>query len=506
MLIYFIYKNNSFNFSIKNDVSIIYLKNLVSKMIQKDKTCFDLFYNNKILPENNSSLFQISKNESNMPIIISLKKNSYSNTNSNKMKLPILAMPNKLTKNPIDIENKNKLNLNESEICNDSFFKEINKNEKSCTKKIKGDKKNQKKEEYISINKVFEDVYNSKDEEIISLIKSLGNKILEYDDVLYKKYKSSFDKDNSQLLLFEKNIINFKDKQIQFFKKLINYFDNAENSFSKFKFNLEEFYTELSKYYNNKNSTELNDSFKKDKNIFCKNLKLSAFNDKKLQNISVIKKTEDNLYNSNKVSEDSVYNDEIIKERIDKIFDNNKKKNDILKKEIYLSKSTKINKNKKFDLKENFSNIEKIEKNSSNKKLMTKKKDISKDENNKIPQNINRNINNNKNIKTIINRINESDDEIQNESFNKNKINILYQISENKHEDTESFSDNIDSKSDSELNNSKIKKNRHDSIRQKTLNYNLIKKLEDRYHLKTKDRKASHRLKKLGSNMYDFII
>ena len=506
MLIYFIYKNNSFNFSIKNDVSIIYLKNLVSKMIQKDKTCFDLFYNNKILPENNSSLFQISKNESNMPIIISLKKNIYLNTNNNKIKLPLLTMSNKLTKNTIDIENKNKLNLNESQICSDSFFKEVNKNEKSYTKRIKGDKKNQKKEEYISINKVFEDVYNSKDEEIISLMKSLGNKILEYDDVLYKKYKSSFDKDNSQLLLFEKNIINFKDKQIQFFKKLINYLDNPEISFSKFKFNLEEFYTELSKYYNNKNSTELNNSFKKDKNIFCKNLKLSTFNDKKLQNISVIKKTEDNLYNSNKVSEDSVYNDEIIKKRIDKIFDNNKKKNDILKNEIYLSKSTKINKNKKFDLKENFSNIEKIEKNSSNKKLMTKKKDISKDENNKIPQNINRNINNNKNIKTIINRINESDDEIQNESFNKNKINILYQISENKHEDTESFSDNIDSKSDSELNNSKIKKNRHDSIRQKTLNYNLIKKLEDRYHLKTKDRKASHRLKKLGSNMYDFII
>ena len=137
---------------------------------------------------------------------------------------------------------------------------------------------------------------------------------------------------------------------------------------------------------------------------------------------------------------------------------------------------------------------------------MTKNKDISKDENNKIPQNINRNINNNKNIKTIINRINESDDEIQNESFNKNKINILYQISENKHEDTGSFSDNIDSKSDSELNNSKIKRNKQRSIIHKTLNYNLVKKFENRYHLKTKDRKASHRLKKLGNNMYDFII
>ena len=53
MYINFIYKNNTFNFNIKKDVSITYLKNLVSKMIEKDKSSFDLFYNNKILSENN---------------------------------------------------------------------------------------------------------------------------------------------------------------------------------------------------------------------------------------------------------------------------------------------------------------------------------------------------------------------------------------------------------------------------------------------------------------------
>ena len=74
MLIYFIYKNNSFNFNIKNDVSIVSLKNLASKLIQKDKTSFDLFYNNKILSEKISSLFQLTKNETSIIIIISLKK------------------------------------------------------------------------------------------------------------------------------------------------------------------------------------------------------------------------------------------------------------------------------------------------------------------------------------------------------------------------------------------------------------------------------------------------
>ena len=75
--------------------------------------------------------------------------------------MPLLTLPNKANLN---------LNLNESEICSDSFSREINKNPKNFMKrKIGNDKLTQKKEEYITINKVFEDVYNSKDKEIISL-------------------------------------------------------------------------------------------------------------------------------------------------------------------------------------------------------------------------------------------------------------------------------------------------------------------------------------------------
>ena len=106
MFIYFIYKNNSFNFNVKNDVSIIYLKNLVSKMIQKDKTSFDLFYNNKILSENNSSLLEISKNKTSIIIIISLKKINNTNKNNSKMKLPLLTDTNKLNNNQAENEKK----------------------------------------------------------------------------------------------------------------------------------------------------------------------------------------------------------------------------------------------------------------------------------------------------------------------------------------------------------------------------------------------------------------
>ena len=281
MFIYFVYKNNSFNFNVKNDVSIIYLKNLVSKLIQKDKTSFDLFYNNQILSENNLSLLEISKNESSIIIIICLKKFSNPNKNNIKMKLPLLTLPNKLNDNQIEDEKKNILNLNQSEISSDSHSKDVNPKSNIYSKRKNNNKIKKKKEKYISINKVFEDVYISKDEEIISLMKNFGNKILEYDDTLYKKYKTSVDKNNSQLLIYEKNIINFLDKQIQFFKNLINYFDNTESSFYKYNINLEEFYLELSNYNINKNNLEVFDSKKKDKNIMHKNIKLFSFMEKK---------------------------------------------------------------------------------------------------------------------------------------------------------------------------------------------------------------------------------
>ena len=66
MYIFFIYKNNTFNFNIKKDVSILYLKNLASKLINKDTSSFYLFYNNKILYKNNKSIFQIAKSEKNI--------------------------------------------------------------------------------------------------------------------------------------------------------------------------------------------------------------------------------------------------------------------------------------------------------------------------------------------------------------------------------------------------------------------------------------------------------
>ena len=538
MLIYFIYKNNSYNFTVKNDITISYLKDLVSKMIQKDKACFDLFYNNKILSENDSSLYKITKKENKVPIIISLKKN---NTNNSMVKLPLLTMPNKTNKNMIDLEPKINLNLNETEISTDSFLKDINinQNTKSLTKRKNGNKIPQK--EYISRNKVFEDIYNLKDEQIISLMKNLGNKILEYDDALYKKFKTSFNKNNSQLLLYEKNIINFKDKQIQFFQKLINYFDNVETAFSKYKINLEEFYSELSNYSNNKNSNSfvLNESTKKEKKIvISKNRKFSEYSDKKLPNISIIKSAEDNLHLNNKISESSDYSDEILKEKIDTILDNKKPKNiNKEKKKPNISKSSKINlakinEYKEFkEFKENNTPKKKTEyksnknltkekdiiinineenvKNSQNnfKKIENNKININNINNNKINNNnaINNNINNNnKNYKSLMIKSQESEERFEMENLDKNKINVLFEISESNHENTGNNSHSSNSKNNSS-NNSKEKKKLARFKRKGTLNFNQMKNQYFNFQ-QTKDKKATHRLKKLGTNVFDFII
>ena len=43
-------------------------------------------------------------------------------------------------------------------------------------------------------------------------------------------------------------------------------------------------------------------------------------------------------------------------------------------------------------------------------------------------------------------------------------------------------------------------------IRLKTINYNQNKNLKNAYSIKNDDKRKSRRLKKLGTNVYDFLI
>ena len=53
-------------------------------------------------------------------------------------------------------------------------------------------------------NEVFEEVYDNKENELLILMNNLSQKIKEYDDILYTKYRSDnkLIKDNRELLDF----------------------------------------------------------------------------------------------------------------------------------------------------------------------------------------------------------------------------------------------------------------------------------------------------------------
>ena len=236
-----IYNNNSFNFDLRKDISVKYLEDMASKLISKDKSYFDLFYNNNNLSEyNNCLLKDVTQNEGTIPIVI------FPKINQNKTKLqkvlPKIRLTKNITKTRNDNNDKNKtLNLNNND--NEKFLSLSDQSTTNIVKinlntspKIK--KQNEKK--YHIKNEVFEEVYDNKENELLILMKTLTQKIKEYDDILYQKYKN--DSKNRDLLLFEKNIIDFKNRQIQYIKKLINLFGE--------KFELNDFFWELKNYGN----------------------------------------------------------------------------------------------------------------------------------------------------------------------------------------------------------------------------------------------------------------
>ena len=526
MYIFFIYKNNTFNFDIKKDVSILYLKNLASKLINKDTSSFYLFYNNQILSEDNTSIFQIAKSEKNIPIIIAEKHKKKT------QKLPLLKLSHH-----IDI-NKTESNevKNESELYSDFSSKDLfNNNTKSCLRLKRELKIKQKNEDYISINKVFEDVFKAKDEEINNLRKNLGKKLLEYDDILYKKYKNGIDKDNNQLLEYEKNIIDFKDKQIMFLKKLINYFDNADSiSFHEGVIDLDEFYLEISNNNNNKNKIIINknnnynnkniyqnsvnnniSNEKKNKKIINKKSKYIALSETKIPSILNTKNKDEDLSDSDKSISSDKNNDGVLIKKVKTVLTNQKPKKLFLQNNNSYSIQN-LKPNNTFDKKNLVNddlNIEKIKKKGMvnilekhNNEQNLNYKSLEKNNINKIKK---------KSTQFLIkSRLNTED-----LKFDKNKVNILYEISEKKQENTE---DNLDSDSNSEeersLKEKKIDYIYHSSKNiqnfqrssnnrtNKTINYGHIKNPRIGYMMKMKERKVNQRIKKLGNNIYDFLI
>ena len=167
-----IYRNNSFNFDLRKDVSVKYLEDMASKLISKDKSSFDLLYNNNNLSEyNNSLLKDVTQNEGTIPIVISPKMNQ-NKTNAQK-KLPKIKLKKNIRKISNDINEKNNnliLNNNDNELCHSQSEKST-KNVLKYNLSISNQKMKEKEKKNRLKNEVFEDIYDKKESELLILMK-----------------------------------------------------------------------------------------------------------------------------------------------------------------------------------------------------------------------------------------------------------------------------------------------------------------------------------------------
>ena len=158
---------------------------------------------------------------------------------------------------------------------------------------------------------------------------------------------------------------------------------------------------------------------------------------------------------------------------------------------------------KKKEKKEIFEKKEKIEKKEKKEmKLIPEEKDNIINE--EIPENTNK-IENNLQLPSTKSVILGDREIIAN--YNKNKINVLFEISEENHEISEENSDN-----ESSVDNVKNKKRKKKVLIEKNLrDRKLSMKYTPRgsimgYKFKQNDKKKTHRIKKLGNSFSDFLI
>ena len=533
------YKNKSYNFQLRKDISIKYIEDLASKLISKDKSSFGLSYNNNILSEySNYLLKDIIQTDKIIPIVISPKIDK--NMAKIERLLPKISLYKCYDKNSKDYNcNNNRFITNENERClslNNKFNKDILKY------LIREDVKKKKEKKYHIKNEVFEEIYDNKENELLMLMNKLSQKIKEYDDILYTKYRSGNKniKNNRELLVFEKNIIDFKNWQLQYIKKLINYLEERND--------LKEFYLELKNYC-------IKDRFRKNKKVEQGKLNsITQENEIESRNkddiFPLLIKDSDNkpyltinekdkiIRNENvnekeQIDEKSILiNEEQINTNIfkrnmnDKINFQEMKKNKTIDEEKYFRFKNKCKVKNKV--------IPKTKKSQNIKSVLEKQKYITNINTNKLLENENDNNivknridNNNINNKSINNRNNikiegsdinndnkyhknyllnnhikngRSDLSIESVNYDMKKLYSILDIHEPNHIENES---NISSIVDRSLENESGNSEEKDLL---DLGNKEEKKINKRYIQNYRLRKLNKKNKKLGMNEFDFLI
>ena len=418
------YKNNSYNFQLRKDTSIKYIEEMASKLINKDKSSFDLLYNNNILSGNSNYLLKdIIQTDKIIPIVISPKINK-----KMEKKLPKISLSkfyDKISENYNS--SNNKFIAKENERCC-SLNKRLNKNILKFFLDKDIEKKKERKTKFHIKNEVFEEVYDNKENELLILMNNLSQKIKEYDDILYTKYRGEYKniQNNRELLVFEKNIIDFKNWQIQYIKKLINYLEERND--------LKKFFSEL------KNSNNIKDIFRKTKKMEQSKL------------YSITQNNEDDYQNKDDIfpllinnSDNKSYLTINKKEKINRS-ENTNEKVQINDKPFLIEMNDKINfqemkKNKTINEDKSF-----IFKN----KFQTQKKGMTKTKTNKNEMSVKESQKCIANISILKYLDNENENNVINNRIDNKEIN-------RKNEENYKFNNSINNKSINDLNNINIK-------------------------------------------------
>ena len=526
MNINLIYQGKNYNFSLRKEVNLKYIKDLTSRLINKDWSSFDLFYKNDSLSDYKETtlLKDLAKDDNNISIIIN-QKEKMDFTSTEKIKKIRKIRDFEQSKKITNINNlKFLLNSPSPSISPINSKNKINNVESNCIQNIKS----KKSLEYISENKVFEDVYNLKENEIFSLMKNLSQKIKEYDAILYKNLKNNSKNIIFELSLFEKNIIDFKDKQINFLKKLLDYFDKAEKTFISGNIPLKEFYSDLKQYNNqktiivckhkdNNKNNEINNSISCNSNS-KKNISKTKIREVNYDrnNNNVLKKLpllENNKVKSDKnfmsQNNDTIHSDNINENNSDfedeeKLFKGHKFNNDI--KNVINKKRIKIlNKTEKNIIKNSIilqnNKDDKNNNNNFNKALsLCNTNDNSNTSQNTIIQGKKAmtNIINNKKSNSKHNLLNISKS-VKNQSLNtiinskiKNRKDFLFEEEQNKKDNNDNNSSN--------LSQSKVSKDDKDNSNKNEEESNYI------FEKTNKSKREKSKKKKIGKNIYDFIF
>ena len=378
------YEGKHYNFDIKKDVKIDYLKELSSKLFKSDKTLLELICNNNKLDGKNENiliqdLIPKGKNSTVLTVQMSddIRKDNINNTKIKKIINNKQSQDLKTNKDELDI-NKNKINNN------------IYKTNNNANNKI-----NIEVNDNYNINKMFENKifianYIKKSNELFAMMKEFNDKVKETDNILNRKMKNyDIGIDNNiyyyELSLFEKRLIEFQKRQINYYKELIQIL--SENNDEQREINFDKFYNKI--LLNNFEFNDKNKEIKKKNNIFPNIVKKNSKSTKKvnnlydsndLNNILPTLKKDDNDYKNNLLLNYFEKNKNFEDNEILKTLDErktSKHKNNIEKIKL---KNIKL---KKRDLKTDILNND----NFSDKEIKNQNKEI----NNKIK--INRNIN-----------------------------------------------------------------------------------------------------------------